>query len=96
MCIPNWESMISISQNNQSMKIGQIKRVRFNLESNHTIYFDKHTHIQQGLSRMPTIEDKFCRWGDIDTTTIKDAVMHSYNKRKKDNSLQSPSMPRRW
>jgi hypothetical protein len=57
------------SQYNQSMKIGQIKRVRFNLESNLTIYFSKHTRIKLDLSRMPTIEDNFCRWGDTNQTT---------------------------
>jgi hypothetical protein len=61
--------MFDISQNNQSMKIGQIKHVRFSLESNRTIYFNKHTRIKLGLSKMPTIEDNFCRWGDIDPTT---------------------------
>jgi hypothetical protein len=113
--------MIDISQNNQSMKMGQIKRVRFNLESNRTIYFSKHTRIKLGLSRMPTIEESFCRWGDIDpatetgvslmqgqftprrpsrqsrentmlgqsassSTTLKDALLHSYPQNKKDSS----------
>jgi hypothetical protein len=160
--------MFDISQNNQSMKIGQIKHVRFSLESNRTIYFNKHTRIKLGLSKMPTIEDNFCRWGDINPTTetgvssivprlprkyttdillspvkkseslstprlpvrrmsgelkqgqftprrpsrqsskntmlgqpasscttFKDAVLHSYPKNKKDNSLPKPSMPRR-
>jgi hypothetical protein len=147
--------MIDHSQNNQSMKMGQIKRVRFNLESNRTIYFNKHTRIKLGLSRMPAVEDNFCRWGDIDPTTgtgvssvvprlprkyttdillspvkmgeslstprlpvrrrsgelkqvqftprgpsrqtskLKDDVLHSYQKNKRDNSLQNPSTPPR-
>jgi hypothetical protein len=77
--------MIDHSQNNQSMTRGRIiKRVRFNLESNRTIYFNKHTRIKLSLSRMPTIEDNFCRWGDIDP--------------RKENRVSSvmPRMPRKY
>jgi hypothetical protein len=98
---------IDNSQNSQqqSMKICQIKRVRFNLESNRTIYFDKHARIKVGLSRMRTIKNNLCRWGDIDSTTetgfssVVPRLPRKYNSDnllstlKKDGSFCTPRPP---
>jgi hypothetical protein len=54
----------------QSMKMAHVKRVRFNLESNQTIYFSKDARIKVGLTKNSAIRGNLCRWGDIAPTTV--------------------------